>query len=196
MPAIIGWAKAVRRRRLAPSRGSRRDHEKRRCEMNARSKMNRRWTLVTATAVVAVLAVGGGVALATIPGSGGAISGCYAKKDGSLLVIDLASASCKSTETALIWKPGRAAGPARRRRPARAERRSRRSRTPGPEGRHRPRRPAGPAGAAGVGPPSERTVGQRRHRGPLVRAGDGDCFVPGRKDSRERRVRRLLSTRC
>ena len=74
--------------------------------MNARSDTNRRWgrrTLATLAAVLAVLAIGGSVALATIPDSGGAINGCYAKKDGSLRVIDAPSVSCKSTEAALTW---------------------------------------------------------------------------------------------
>jgi len=60
-------------------------------------------TFLTALAAgVAVLAVGGGVALATIPGSGGVIRGCYAKYGGSLRVIDSAAA-CRPTENPLSW---------------------------------------------------------------------------------------------
>ena len=52
--------------------------------------------------LVALLAFSA-VALATIPGSGGAISGCYAKKDGSMRVIDASTSQCKSGENALTW---------------------------------------------------------------------------------------------
>jgi hypothetical protein len=48
------------------------------------SKLWRRRRVVVATLGIAALLVGGGVALATIPGSGGVVSGCSAKKDGSL----------------------------------------------------------------------------------------------------------------
>jgi hypothetical protein len=59
--------------------------------MKSRINTNRRWgrrTLVTLAATLAVLAVGGGVAFATIPGSDGVIHGCYAKSGGALRVID------------------------------------------------------------------------------------------------------------
>ena len=62
-----------------------------------------------AVGLVALLAFGG-VALATIPGSGGAISGCYAKKDGSLRVID-ATTQCRSGENALTWNQTGPQGP-------------------------------------------------------------------------------------
>jgi Collagen triple helix repeat (20 copies) len=55
-----------------------------------------------AIALVALLA-GGGAALATIPGSGGAINSCYAKKDGTLRVIDPSTAQCGNGENALAW---------------------------------------------------------------------------------------------
>ena len=74
--------------------------------MNARTSTKRRMrggTLVALAAGLAVLVAGGGVALATIPDSGGVISGCYAKRDGGLRVIDAPSALCKSSETALTW---------------------------------------------------------------------------------------------
>ena len=70
----------------------------------------RRGTLVVVAAGLVALAAGGGVALATIPGSGGAISGCYTK-NGDLRVIDAPSVSCKSTETALTWNQTGPQGP-------------------------------------------------------------------------------------
>jgi hypothetical protein len=58
-------------------------------------------TLTALAAGLALLAIGGGVALATIPGSGGVIRGCYAKYGGSLRVID--QGSCRPTESPLNW---------------------------------------------------------------------------------------------
>ena len=55
-------------------------------------------------AVVVVLAlVAGGIAYATIPGSGGTIHTCYKKSSGALRVIDDSVTNCKSNETALSW---------------------------------------------------------------------------------------------
>jgi len=51
-----------------------------------------------------------GAALATIPG-GGVISGCYAKRDGSLRVVDAATGQCKSSETPLNWNVAGQQGP-------------------------------------------------------------------------------------
>jgi len=51
-----------------------------------------------------------GAALATIPG-GGVISGCYAKRDGSLRVVDAATSQCKSSETPLNWNVAGQQGP-------------------------------------------------------------------------------------
>jgi len=46
----------------------------------------------------------GTVALAAIPGAGGAISGCYDKRDGKLRVIDAqAGKKCDRSEAALTW---------------------------------------------------------------------------------------------
>ena len=61
-------------------------------------------------ALVALVAVT--VASATIPDSGGAIHGCYAKSGGALRVIDGSVTNCKSTETSLTWNQTGPAGPA------------------------------------------------------------------------------------
>src|SRR5262245_62098219 len=58
---------------------------------------------VAVLAGLAMVLVVGGIAYATIPDSGGAIHGCYAKSGGSLRVIDASVTNCKSTETALSW---------------------------------------------------------------------------------------------
>ena len=82
--------------------------------MNGESKSTQRLgrrTLVAVAASLVVLVAGGSVALATIPGNGGAISGCYTKKDGGLRVIDASAASCKSSETALTWNQAGPQGP-------------------------------------------------------------------------------------
>jgi hypothetical protein len=75
----------------------------------------RRWgrrTLVTVAAMLGILAVGGSVALATIPGSDGVIHGCYTKSGGTLRVIDASVTACKSTETGLNWNVTGPPGPA------------------------------------------------------------------------------------
>jgi len=69
------------------------------------------------TLAVAGLALGAGIAYASIPDSGGVIHGCYANKDGSLRVIDPGSGgACDSKkETPLAWNqagPTGATGPA------------------------------------------------------------------------------------
>ncbi len=68
------------------------------------------------TLAVAGLALGAGIAYASIPDSGGAIHGCYANKDGGLRVIDTGSGgACDSKkETPLTWNqkgPTGARGP-------------------------------------------------------------------------------------
>ncbi len=67
--------------------------------------------LILAVGLVAVL-VGGGAALATIPGSDGLIKGCYAKKDGTLRVLDASPAQCRGSESALTWNQSGAPGDA------------------------------------------------------------------------------------
>jgi Collagen triple helix repeat (20 copies) len=83
--------------------------------MNTRFKTKRRWgrrTLAILAAALAILAVGGGVALATIPGSDGVIHGCYAKSGGALRVIDASVTTCKTGETSLDWSMTGPQGPA------------------------------------------------------------------------------------
>src|SRR4051794_27903779 len=63
---------------------------------------------------IAVTAAGVGVAIATgaIPGAGGTVSGCYAKSDGTLRVIDAdLGKTCTSKEVALAWNRQGVAGP-------------------------------------------------------------------------------------
>ena len=106
--------------------------------MNTRINTNRRWgrrTLVTLAAALAVLVVGGGVALATIPGGDGVIHSCYAKSGGALRVIDASVTNCKSTETSLDWNMTGAQGPAG---------------PQGPKGDPGPQGPKGDAGPQGV----------------------------------------------
>lgn len=61
--------------------------------------------LGVSSAVALVLALlFGTVALAAIPGAGGAINGCYNKKDGNLRVIDAqAGKLCDKAESTLTW---------------------------------------------------------------------------------------------
>jgi hypothetical protein len=103
----------------------------------------RRWgrrTLVTVAAMLGILAVGGSVALATIPGSDGVIHGCYTKSGGTLRVIDASVTACKSTETGLNWNVTGATGTCRAEWHDRRTGPERRSRSTGTKGRRRPRR--------------------------------------------------------
>jgi len=82
--------------------------------MNTSINTKRRWgrkTLAGAAVGLAVLIVGGGVAMATIPGSGGVINGCYNKTGGALRVIDPGVASCSNGEAALNWNETGPQGP-------------------------------------------------------------------------------------
>jgi hypothetical protein len=99
--------------------------------MNSRRKRS----VAALAAVAALLLTAGGVAYATIPGSGGVINGCYTRSGGSLRVIDASVTSCKSGETSLDWSvqgPQGPTGPA------------------GPQGLAGPQGPAGPQGSSGV----------------------------------------------
>jgi hypothetical protein len=81
--------------------------------------------------IVAACVIGASVAWAAIP-NGGVISACYAKSGGALKVIDPATDSCSSKETALTWNAQGPAGP------------------PGPTGPAGPTGPQGPKGDPGA----------------------------------------------
>jgi hypothetical protein len=69
-------------------------------------------TLLAAT-IAALLAGGAGAAVASIPGSGGQIDGCYTKIGGVLRVIDAEKGEkCSRLETAITWSQTGPAGPA------------------------------------------------------------------------------------
>jgi hypothetical protein len=80
-------------------------------------KWLRNWRAKTAAifaVIIAVLAVGVGIAYASIPASGGTIDGCYKTSNpgqGALIVID-SSATCPSGTTALNWNQTGPQGPA------------------------------------------------------------------------------------
>ena len=67
--------------------------------------MSKRGRLLLLAVVALLVAVGGGVAYATIPTSGtGVINGCYEKRTGILRVIDAeAGKTCTSFETPISW---------------------------------------------------------------------------------------------
>src|SRR3954471_10195424 len=96
-------------------------------------KWNRRVVLSAAALAVGLGSVG--VAMATIPGSGGVISACYKTKKGNVRVIDSTSGSCVAGESPLTWNStgpqGPQGGPG----------------GPGPQG---PVGPAGPTGSTGI----------------------------------------------
>jgi hypothetical protein len=69
----------------------------------------RKWLIPVAAATL--LAVGGGVAYASIPGPGGVVNACYKNSTGMLIVIDSA-ASCPTGYTALNWNQAGPPGPA------------------------------------------------------------------------------------
>ena len=67
---------------------------------------------MTVTAAVAVIVGGSAVALASVPGPDGTITGCYNAQDsGSLRVIDTAKKSCTQYETQLKWNQTGPQGP-------------------------------------------------------------------------------------
>jgi hypothetical protein len=110
-------------------------------------------------AALAVLVVGGGVAMATIPDSGGVIHGCYAKPSsgampGNLRVVDTGQ-SCQASETALSWNQAGQLGPQG---PAGPQ---------GPVGQQGPKGDAGPQGPKGDQGPS----GQQGAKGDTGTAG-------------------------
>jgi len=119
--------------------------------------MNRMLTgLVTG---IAVLAIGSGVAFATIPDRGGVIHSCYSKFGGAVRVID--TGSCRATETALNWNQAGQQGPAGPQGP------------PGAKGDTGPQGPKGDTGPAGLtGPQGDQgPQGQQGQQGPQGPAG-------------------------
>ena len=82
-------------------------------------------------ALTAVVAVAGGMVVASIPAPDGTINGCYQKNNGQLRVVESAS-QCNPSELALTWQQE---GP------------------PGPQGPIGPQGPQGPAGSSSAGPP-------------------------------------------
>lgn len=95
--------------------------------------MNR--TLTAVVTAVAVLAIGGGVAYATVPGAGGVIHGCYAKLGGAMRVVD--NGTCRATENPLSWNQMGQQGPQGLQGPQ------------GPQGAKGDAGPQGPQGPAG-----------------------------------------------
>ena len=63
----------------------------------------KRRDLLAAAAGAAAVALGGGIATAAIPESGGAIDGCYQKVEGQLRVIDPETDLCRPSELPLRW---------------------------------------------------------------------------------------------
>ena len=115
--------------------------------MQTRTTSRTRAVIAGVAAGLAVLAVGGGVAFATIPDAGGVIHGCYAKPSGgtpagTLRVIDTGQ-SCQANETALNWNQAGQLGPQ------------------GPAGPQGAKGDAGPQGAAGPQGPA----GQQGQKG-------------------------------
>ena len=111
----------------------------------------RGWRLAVG-ALVGVAGLGAaGIAMASIPGGGGVINGCYNSTNGSLRVIDSSAGdACKTGETAIQWNqvgPQGPAGPA------------------GPQGPTGPEGPAGPAGPQGPEGP-QGPVGATGPQGP------------------------------
>ena len=106
--------------------------------MRAKGFLRRPARLALGLAAVVVVLVGGGVAVAAIPGADGVITGCFDKRTGALRIIDAAKQTCRQSETRLTWNQRGARGPAG------ATGLTGATGLPGPAG------PAGPAGA-GVG---------------------------------------------
>ena len=125
-----------------------------------------RRTLVVAMAAAVSLAVAA-ISLGAIPGSSETISGCYAKSNGSLRVIDAESgASCVSNkETALSWNQQGPQG------------------LPGPQG---------PAGASTRDAGTNREFERRRKLGQRLRFQVRSCVL----SKRVGRYRRWLPHRC
>jgi hypothetical protein len=86
------------------------EEKEERMRKRAGKPLRRRAALVI-SAVLLGAAAASGIALATIPDSGGAIHACYTKSGGALRVIDNSVAGCKSSETSLSWNVAGQQGP-------------------------------------------------------------------------------------
>jgi hypothetical protein len=103
----------------------------------------------------AAAALGTGIAVGAIPGSGGVIHGCYKQASGELRVIDAPAAACKNGEAALDWSQTGVPGPAGPVGPQ------------GPKGDTGSQGPQGPPGATGPAGPQ----GPQGDTGPAGPAG-------------------------
>jgi len=119
----------------------------------------RRTILIGAGAALVLVAGTTTAAFASIPGSGGVISGCYAKSGGALRVIDSSVTACKVGETSLNWNQQGPQGPA------------------GPKGDTGPAGPAGPKGDTGATGPKGDT-GPAGATGPAGPPGNDGAVGP------------------
>jgi hypothetical protein len=128
------------------------------------------------TVVISMVALGSGLAWASIPDPSGQIHACYKHGNGDLRVVDTATTSCKETEVALNWSqagppgptgPQGAVGPQG---PA------------GPQGEPGPQGPAGPQGEPGPQGPAgpQGAPGPQGPAGPQAVPGQGVKTVAGR----------------
>jgi hypothetical protein len=88
-------------------------------------------------ALTAVVALAGGMVVASIPAPDGTITGCYQKNNGQLRVVEAAD-QCHPSELALTWQQEGPPGP---------------QGPVGPQGPIGPIGPQGPAGSSAGGPP-------------------------------------------
>ena len=75
----------------------------------ANGRSYRAWSFTAATVAAGVVI--GGAAMATIPDPSGVIHACYKKPGKDLRIIDNATMTCKSSETAISWSVKGPAGP-------------------------------------------------------------------------------------
>jgi hypothetical protein len=138
-----------------------------------------------AAAAVAVAAVAGGVAWASIPDAAGVIHGCYQKNVGNLRVVDN-PADCRASELSISWKQKGDRGPTGSAGPSGPQGQQGKPGDTGPRG---PTGKTGPTGARGPtgggGPPG--ADGDRGPTGPPGAEGsltgievvdDGNVTVP------------------
>ena len=95
------------------------------------SRRRRRGRAAAAIVVISMVALGSGLAWASIPDSSGQIHASYKDGNGDLRVVDSATPSCKDSEVALNWSQAGPPGPT------------------GPQGAPGPQGPAGPQGDPG-----------------------------------------------